>query len=93
MVCLGEEAKVAGFQATHELRLAGFKVERDYEMGSMKSQLRKANKTNSQFTLILGKNEIDSGKYILKNMKTSEQHEIDSQNLVSQVGNWINSKN
>ena len=93
LVCLGEEAKIPGFQAAHELRLAGFKVERDYEMASMKSQMRKANKSNCQFTLILGENEIESGKYILKNMNNSEQHEIDSQNLVSEIGNWVTFKN
>jgi len=93
LVCLGEEAKIPGFQAAHELRLAGFKVERDYEMASMKSQMRKANKSNCQFTLILGENEIESGKYILKNMNSSEQHEINSQNLVSEIGNWVTSKN
>ena len=93
LVCFGEEAKIPGFQAAHELRLAGFKVERDYEMASMKSQMRKANKSNCQFTLILGENEIESGKYILKNMNSSEKHEINSQNLVSEIGNWVNSKN
>ena len=92
LICLGEEAKIPGFQAAHELRLAGFKVERDYEMASMKSQMRKANKSNCQFTLILGKNEIESEKYILKNMNSSEQHEINSQNLVSEIGNWVTSK-
>ncbi len=93
LVCLGEAGRVSGFQAAHELRLAGFKVDRDYEMASMKSQMRKANKSNCHFTLILGENEIQSGKYILKNMNNSEQHEIDSQNLVSEIGNWITLKN
>ena len=32
-------------------------------------------------------------KYILKNMHNSEQHEINSQNLVSEIGNWVTSKN
>ena len=93
LVCHGEASKFSGFQAAHELRLSGFKVECDYEMGSMKSQMRKANKSNCQFTLILGENEIESGKYILKNMNNSEQHEIDSQNLVFDIGNWVTSKN
>ena len=93
LVCLGESAKFPAFQAVHELRVAGFKVERDYEMASMKSQMRKANKSNCQFTLILGECEIESGKYILKNMENSKQHEIDSQNLVPEIANWIPSKN
>ena len=85
LICLGETAKIPCFQAAHELRLAGFKVERDYEMASMKSQMRKANKSNCRFTLIIGENEVDSGKYVLKNMGNSEQHTIDSKSLISEV--------
>ena len=85
LICLGETAKIPGFQAAHELRLAGFKVERDYEMASMKSQMRKANKSNCRFTLIIGESEVDSGKYILKNMENSEQHKVDSISLTSEI--------
>lgn len=90
LVCLGDVAKIPGFEAAHELRLAGFKVERDYDMASMKSQMRKANKSNCRFTLILGENEITSGNYILKNMENSEQYEIDSKSLISEIQKCIN---
>ncbi len=91
LVCLGDAAKIPGFQAAHELRLAGFKVGRDYEMGSMKSQMRKANKSDCKFTLIIGDNEITSGKYVLKNMDSGEQHNIESNTLSSSIGKWVNS--
>ncbi len=91
IVCLGDEARIPGFQAAHELRLNGFKVERDYEMGSMKSQMRKANKVNCRFTLIIGGNEVKSGKYILKNMDDGEQKEINSESLASEITKFINS--
>jgi len=51
----------------------------------MKSQMRKANKSNCRFTLIIGDSEVDSGKYILKNMGNSEQHNIDSKSLSSEI--------
>ena len=85
LICLGESTKIPGFQAAHELRLAGFKVERDYELASMKSQMRKANKSNCRFTLIIGEDEVDSGNYVLKNMENSEQHKIDSNSLTTEV--------
>ncbi len=85
IVCLGEETKTAGFEIAHKLRLNGFIVERDYEMGSMKSQMRKANKTQSRFTLILGENEIRSGKLILKNMETGEQIECLADELSNEI--------
>lgn len=85
IVCLGEEAKSAGFKIAHELRLKGFRVERDYDAGSMKSQMRKANKTQSRFTLILGENEINSGKYVLKEMESGEQTECSAQELATEI--------
>ena len=85
IVCLGETTKTTGFQIAHEMRLKGFKVERDYEMGSMKSQMRKANKTQSRFTLIIGENEIQSGKLVLKNMDTGEQTECPAEELANEM--------
>ena len=85
IVCLGEETKATGFQIAHELRLKGFWVERDYEMGSMKSQMRKANKTQSRLSLIIGENELRSGKFVLKNMETGEQKECPAQELATEI--------
>jgi histidyl-tRNA synthetase len=87
IVCLGEETKTIGFELAHKLRLKGFQVERDYEMGSMKSQMRKANKVQAKFTLILGENEIRSGKLILKNMETGEQKECTAEELPIEIAN------
>ena len=84
---------MAGFQAAHELRINGIKVERDYEMGSMKSQMRKANKSNCRFTLIIGESEIKSGKYILKNMRNSEQQEVTANNLTTEIEKQIKINN
>ncbi len=85
IVCLGKETKMLGFQIAHELRLKGFWVERDYETASMKSQMRKANKSQSRFTLIMGENEIRSGNLILKNMDTGEQKECLAQDLATEI--------
>ena len=60
VVSLGEEAKSIVFSLVNKLRSGGLSVERDYDEGSMKSQMRKANKSASLFTLIVGENEINS---------------------------------
>ena len=85
IICLGDIAKKASFKAAHELRNMGLKVESDYELSSMKSQMRKANKSNCQFALIIGESEIKSGKYILKNMTNSEQEEVKANNLSVEI--------
>ncbi|MDP7109256.1 MAG: histidine--tRNA ligase, partial [Nitrospinaceae bacterium] len=76
IVCLGEEAQKQAFNLTNQLRSQGLSVERDYDGGSMKRQMKKANKSASRFALIIGDDEIKSGKYQLKNMSNSEQLEI-----------------
>ncbi len=82
IVCLGEAAVSHSLNMVHDLRYAGISVERDYESGSMKSQMRKANKMQAQFVLILGDNEIQSGKYNLKNMDTGDQIEVSANSLL-----------
>ncbi len=90
IVCLGEEAKTTGFKIAHELRLKGFRVERDYDTGSMKSQMRKANKAQCRFALILGENEIRSGEFLLKNMETGEQTQCPAQELANEISAKLN---
>ena len=85
IVCLGDEAKIVASKVAHDIRLKGLWVERDYELGSMKSQMRKANKTGCRLTLILGEDEIRNGKYILKNMENGNQIEFPAQELISEI--------
>ncbi len=85
VVGLGEEAKFVTFKIIHELRRDGFSVDQDYAGGSMKSQMRKANKSASRFSLIVGENEIKSGKYLLKDMETGSQNEIPAKDLVNAI--------
>ena len=85
VVGLGEEANRQAFQIVHVLRTSGLAADMDYDGGSMKSQMRKANRAASRYALILGENEIRSGKYQLKNMAEGEQQEIDAANLTEKL--------
>lgn len=85
VVGLGEEAKSVTFKIIHDLRREGISVDQDYAGGSMKSQMRKANKSRSRFSLIVGENEIKSGKYLLKDMENSSQTEISATDLTKAI--------
>lgn len=85
VLSLGEEACQESFKLAHLLRKNGWVVERELAGGTMKSQMRKANKLASRFVLILGENEIKSGRYILKNMDGGEQVEIPRDSLVAEI--------
>ncbi|MFQ5672202.1 MAG: histidine--tRNA ligase [Nitrospinales bacterium] len=85
VISLGAEAQRESFRIVHELRAQGFHVDRTYDAGSLKSQMRKANKSASRFVLIIGENEIKTGRYVLKNMRASRQVEIAKANLIPEL--------
>ena len=85
VVALGEEAKLKVFNLVHQLRSGGISVERDYDGGSIKSQMRKANRSASSFALIIGENEIKSGNYQLKNMQDGKQSNITADSCVEEI--------
>ncbi|HIF01812.1 MAG TPA: histidine--tRNA ligase [Nitrospinaceae bacterium] len=89
VVSLGKEAKSIVFNLVHKLRSGGLSVERDYDEGSMKSQMRKANKSASLFALIIGENEIKSGNYQLKNMHSGQQSCITAVSCVEEIKTLI----
>ncbi len=60
----------------YNIRKMGLKVERDYLGKSVKAQMKYANKINARFTLVVGEDEIASGKYIVKNMETGQQNHV-----------------
>jgi len=89
IVGLGEEAQKITFRLAHELRHRGFFVERDFGGGSLKSQMRKANKQAARFALIIGENEIKTGNYVLKNMDGGEQVDISAKNLADHLAHHL----
>jgi histidyl-tRNA synthetase len=76
IAALGDEAVALAMPIVHALRLSGIRVDTDYTGASLKSQMKKADKTGANYTLIIGDQEIKNGKAILRNMQTKEQEEI-----------------
>ena len=76
IAALGDEAVALAMPTVHALRLSGIRVDTDYTGASLKSQMKKADKTGANYTLIIGDQEIKNGKAILRNMQTKEQEEI-----------------
>jgi len=59
-----------------ELRDAGLRVESDLRGGSLKSQLRRADKINARFAMILGESEVQEGVVQLKDLRKQTQDEV-----------------
>lgn len=65
----------------NNLRKNNLSVEFDYELASIKSQIKKADKLNASFALFFGEDELNKGVVTLKNMKTSTQNVVKIDNL------------
>jgi histidyl-tRNA synthetase len=64
------------------LRDAGIRTETDYDRGSLKSQLRKADKLGARYAVILGDDEIAGDTAVVRDMDTKAQHQVGLGELV-----------
>jgi histidyl-tRNA synthetase len=80
---MGRDAEIEGFRIAENIRAKGFWVEPNYGGASLKSQLRKADRIGAEFAFIIGENELKSGKIQWKNLKRSEQGEVEIKNILS----------
>ncbi len=73
---MGDKALSKAVYLTKSLRDEGFYVEYDVMGRGLKAQMKYADKINAEFCMVLGDNELETGKARLKNMKTGEQLDI-----------------
>ncbi len=83
IAALGKEAADRAFILMSQLQAAGVRTEMDYMGKSLKAQMRRANKFNAAFTLILGEEELQSGRAQLKDMSDSSQSSVVLDTLVA----------
>lgn len=76
IAAIGKEAADRAFVLMSQLQAAGVRAEMDYLGKSLKAQMRRANKLNAAFTLIIGEEELQSGQAQLKNMAESSQSTV-----------------
>lgn len=74
---LGNDAKAKAYALVNELRSQGVITETDYMDRSVKAQMKYANKIGAKHTLVLGSDELEKQKAIVKNMETHEQTELE----------------
>jgi histidyl-tRNA synthetase len=76
IAALGTEARALAFKLMGELQVKGVSVEIDYDGKSLKSQLRRSDKFNSCFTLVIGEDEMAKGTAQFKDMDKGTQADI-----------------
>lgn len=81
VAALGVRAQKLGFRLTNELRRTGISASMDYSDKSLKSQMKRADKLNSAYTLIIGDKEMEENRAELRNMHTKQQQSLPLEGL------------
>lgn len=76
LATMGDKAMLKAVSLTKSLREEGYWAEYDVMGRGLKAQMKYADKIGAQYVIVLGDNEIESGKVKLKNMKSGEQTEL-----------------
>ena len=73
---MGEKASLKSFEIIKAVRSCGLIAETDVVGRGLRAQMKYADKIGAKFSMVLGDNEIEQGKAVIKNMSGGEQTEI-----------------
>jgi histidyl-tRNA synthetase len=76
LVALGEAAEQQLVKVLYELRVAGLRVDKDYQGRKMKAQMKSADRLQAKYAAILGDDELARGEISLKNLSSGEQETV-----------------
>ena len=76
VVAIGDEARTPAQVLARDLRHAGLSVLIDHEARSAKAQMKKADRTQASYVVLLGEDEIERNEVTVKDMATGEQRSV-----------------
>ena len=90
-IILSDKIEEKAYKIAHNLRSCNKKliIEVQLSGGSLKSRLRRANKDNATFAIIIGKDELDSDTVILKSLK--EENSNQKQLTIDELEDFLKS--
>ncbi|MDY6953286.1 MAG: histidine--tRNA ligase [Thermodesulfobacteriota bacterium] len=91
IAALGARAQESAFRWVQEFRGQKIRAEMDFEGRSLKAQMRRANKLEASYALIVGDRELDDGAAVLRDLETKQQDQVPVQGLVEVVAGQIRS--
>ena len=76
VAAMGDAARESALSLLRDLRRAGLEAHMEYEGRSIKSQMKRADRLQAAFALILGDDELAAGAVSVKNMASGEQARV-----------------
>jgi histidyl-tRNA synthetase len=80
------DVKLKAFEIAQDLRKIGIRTDVDLVGRKLKKILSQANNLGADYVVLVGKRELDEDKVTVKNMKTSEQEQVD----IKQIPEYFN---
>lgn len=85
LVPLGDRARAVLFELAQTLRFRGVACGMALAGGSLKAQMRAANRAEASTAVLCGDRELDNGVFLLKNMTDGAQEELDLPALMQRL--------
>lgn len=85
VAAIGEKADLFAQKLIYQLRQAGISAEKDLMSRSLKSQMKYSDKIDASYSVVIGENEIESNKAVLRNMKTGEEKDVSLDTILERL--------
>ncbi|MBF0100473.1 MAG: histidine--tRNA ligase [Desulfobacterales bacterium] len=85
IIALDAPSKKMAYTLCCDLCIKGIQVEMDYSARSLKSLMKRADKLNAHFVMIMGEQELANNSVILRNMNTKEQFVLSTNGIVDHL--------
>ncbi len=85
VVALGEDARQSAHLLVRDLRNAGLTALIDYDARSLRAQMKRANKTNVRYVVMLGDEELARDEVTLKDMESGVQTAVARKAVVQRI--------
>lgn len=72
-------------ETANKLRSTGINTEVYFDSKKLKTQFKYADKLKIPYVIVIGEDEINSGKLTLKNMETGEQEQLTIEEIIKKL--------
>ncbi|MCR4880007.1 MAG: histidine--tRNA ligase [Bacilli bacterium] len=79
---MGEEVSLYALSIANRLRLNGYSSDYCFDNVKLGNMFKRASKKKAKFAIIIGENEVNNHKLVVKDLQKEEQEEIDEDNLI-----------
>lgn len=81
VAALGDRAGKEGFKLATKLRHQGIKADTDYLKRSLKAQMKQADRIKARYVIIMGEEELERDKILLRDMEEGQQEEVSRKDI------------